>query len=305
MSNERPPDPGSGVLKKTGARPAGATGLPPGRSEARRHPRFLIFGATVRLQRKGARALFGLLDKGVPGGGVDLSEGGIRVSTGVELPVNTPLEVHLEIAKLKDQLSSGGVVRWCRSDPANPSGYHVGIMFVDVDPAQEKKIGRMRLWFTSDQCIEYRERKDASERKLPKVTATEEVRHVPEAAAEAGPGLWVVSLTGSLEGSELEAFQSVVDALLGKDVRGLMVDLRNARPGPNRSVSSFIKIIDQAAFRGVRSVFIAAPSSLRTLIEANTNGNREFAPDVTLGRELLESTRPPGPEPDGGGPRNP
>jgi hypothetical protein len=286
--------------KKSTGRAPGPSGLPPGSREARRHPRFLVYGAVASLRRKGARSLFGLLGGSASGQVIDLSEGGARLSIPAELPVDTPIELQIDIERFKDRIASPAIVRWCHRDPAAPSRHLVGVKFDTLDASAVKKIGRMRSFFTSEHCEEFRERKSASERHLPKQPSPEEPPSDPRApiARELEPGIWIISPRGSLAGSDLDALAKSVEDVLGHDARGLLLDLQAADVASTPDLTRFLRIVDQAAFRGARTVFVGSPPSLTTLIQGRKDSEREFAPNIFAGRTLLVPTAPPGSDPE-------
>ncbi len=57
--------------------------------------------------------------------------------------------VILKFDKFRDKIEAVGEVRWSKENAGKPSGTHSGVMFLDLDPAQVKKICRMRESFTS------------------------------------------------------------------------------------------------------------------------------------------------------------
>ena len=291
--------PKSDEFKKSALRPPGPSGLPPGSREARRHPRFLIFGAVASLRRKGALNLFGLLGSSASATVIDLSEGGARLSIGMELPVDTPIEIQIDIERFKDRIASPGIVRWCLRDPKVPSRHLVGVKFENLDASAVKKIGRMRSFYTSEQCEEFRERKSASERSLPKQPSPDATPSDPRAplTRELEPGIWIITPRGSLAGTDLDALAKSVEDVLGHDARGLLFDFQATDVASTPDLGRFLKIVDQAAFRGARSVFVGSPPSLTTLIQTRKESQREFAPNIFAGRALLVPTPPPGSDP--------
>jgi hypothetical protein len=290
MPKDQLPGPWWEEFRKASGIHLGPAVQPPGRGEGRQHPRFLIFNAAVRLFLKRPGTLFGLLRKGAPGTAIDPSEGGARISTEIEIPVDTPVQIRIDIEKFKDRITSDGLVRWCRINPANPSGHQVGIMFMGLDLSEEKKIGLMRKWFTSDYCREFRERRHSPDRNSP-VPADRPVAMAPSPltveSSEVGKRIWAVTPKGNLEGSNLDLLTMAMDGALNKEATSLILDLKDCRLDSSRGFDRFFQIVDAVALRGIRIVFVAVPLPLRDQFDQRKERRRNFSPDVGLARALL------------------
>jgi len=120
-----------------------------GRSERRKHSRFGVDEATATLYKEGTLVLFGMGRRNKALGPVDLSEGGARLRTRERLDAGAKVRVTLAFDKFDDKIEALGEVRWSREDPRNQDEYHAGVMFLNLEPGQVKKIGHMRGYFTS------------------------------------------------------------------------------------------------------------------------------------------------------------
>jgi hypothetical protein len=296
MNEAETPRSKPGDPSKGGGPPSGSAWLPAGQKDARRYPRFPTSGVDVRLRQKGPTALFGLLGKSISGSASDLSEGGIRVSTGVEISVGSSVELSIDASTFKERFTTGGQVRWCRRDPADAFRYLVGIMFVDSDPSLPKTIERLRTCFAPGGRSGDRERKDPSGTQLPRQAAPAPGASSPPpaGASELEPGVWIIAPSAPLAGASLEALEKAVDDILSRGIHGLLVDFGTFPPGSARDIGGFLKIIDRAAVRGVRSVFVVGAPPLREQIAARSAERREFAEDVPSGLRLLAGGAPSG-----------
>jgi len=137
--------------KVNGSAPAAAGSAGAGSDRRRKHARFTLHDATVKLYRRGATAIFGLASLNIEGVVLDLSEGGLRIETDEKLLKDTKVRLKITVAKFNDTLEADGVTRWCHSHPKNPDRFQVGIEFAGPDPAIARKIGQMRGWYTSAQ----------------------------------------------------------------------------------------------------------------------------------------------------------
>ncbi len=122
---------------------------PESRSERRQHQRFGIDDAAAKLYKEGTLVLFGMGRRNKALGPVDLSEGGARLRTRERLDAGTKVRVILEFDKFQDKIEAQGEVRWSREAPREQEEFHSGVMFLDLQPNQVKKVGRMRGCFTS------------------------------------------------------------------------------------------------------------------------------------------------------------
>ena len=139
-------------FKKLNSSAHDAAGSPQrGRGERRRHPRFSLHDATIKLYRRGATAIFGLARLSIEGAVLDLSEGGVRIDTGERFLPDTKLRLKITVAKFNDTVESDGVTRWCHADLKDPERFQCGVEFLGLDPATARKVVQMRGWYTSAQ----------------------------------------------------------------------------------------------------------------------------------------------------------
>jgi hypothetical protein len=122
--------------------------------ENREHYRFRIEDATTEIYLQGFLGRIGLgrLDpnrKNEARVAVNLSEGGLMVSTHSKLPRGSKVHLRIEMEKFRDVLEADGIVRWCYASARNATEFYTGIEFLNLPPAQIAKIAGMRAWFTS------------------------------------------------------------------------------------------------------------------------------------------------------------
>ena len=152
MSEDAPKQDWFSEFKKLTAPSSDAAGTPPsGRRERRRHARFSMHDATVKLYRKGATAIFGLARLNIEGAVLDMSEGGLRLETNEQLLIDTKLRLKVTVVKFNDTMDADGVTRWCHADPKNAERFTVGVEFLNLDPGALRKISQMKGWYTSSQ----------------------------------------------------------------------------------------------------------------------------------------------------------
>ena len=132
------------------------------RADLRAHTRFRIEDAKTELYLKGFLARMGIGRKNEARVAVNLSEGGIMVSTQSKLAQGAKVQLRLEMEKFKDVIETDGVVRWCYVSARDASQYYAGIEFSKLPQAQLTKISQMRAWFTSP---EFKQR-SATKRRL-------------------------------------------------------------------------------------------------------------------------------------------
>jgi hypothetical protein len=130
--------------------PASPDKAPTGRttaSDLREHPRFKAEGANASLGRPGILAGLGLGPRKHPV--VNLSQGGVMIQLGKRLPIGSRHPLRLEVPKCKEWIEVQGEVRWCLSSAKSESDIYVGLRFVDLSPADRRKLAGMHDLFTS------------------------------------------------------------------------------------------------------------------------------------------------------------
>src|SRR5262249_27390630 len=118
------------------------------RAELRRHPRFRAEEASAQLYIKGFLSKLGIGLKNEARSAVNLSEGGVLLSTHTKLNRGTKVRVRIEIERFKVVIEAEGVITWCFQS-ARDTSFYAGIAFQNLPPAQAALIGKMRSWFTS------------------------------------------------------------------------------------------------------------------------------------------------------------
>jgi hypothetical protein len=117
--------------------------------ELRRNSRFRVENAKTEMYLQGFLTRIGIGRTNEARVAVNLSEGGIMVSTRGKLAPGTKVQIRIEMEKFKDVIEAQGEVRWCYVSARNASEYYTGIRFLKLAPADVSKIGQMRAWFTS------------------------------------------------------------------------------------------------------------------------------------------------------------
>jgi len=145
------------ISESSGSHPA----LP--RAESRRHLRFKIDEADANLSLKGFLTSLGLGRANKARAAINLSEGGVMLLVRELLPEGAKVMVRIEMEKYSEVIEAPGEVRWCEQSARNEKDYYAGIQFTGLGPADLKKIGQMRDWFTS---AEYKTR-SATRRRTP------------------------------------------------------------------------------------------------------------------------------------------
>jgi len=297
--NDPSPSPWMHEFRKASGRSEEDPPLPPlGQDERRLDPRFRLFNVPARLTLKGRSSLLGLRRTEASAVALDLSEGGARIAGPLEVPEGSSVELQIDFVKFKDRISSDGVVAWCRVDPADPSRYKIGIMFVGLQPSVRKKIGSIRQWFTSDYCSEYREVKPPSDKSIavpadPRGAPARDPLSVQ--AEELVPGLWALTVKGFLEGPDFDPLEKVLIHALQRRATGLLIDLKAARARSPRGLEFFLSMVDQAGHLGAKSLFVSVPPALKELFDQRTDRKRNFVPDIAIGKSLLLAARRPPP----------
>ena len=123
---------------------------PPKPENIRRWPRFNIDEeAAVVLYPEKLLNFVGLGTANRAKAAVNLSEGGVLVRTTEKIPRGTRVRLTISIGKFADRFECVGVVRWCYAAARSDTDYYAGVSFLDLPPADVKKIEKMRSWFTS------------------------------------------------------------------------------------------------------------------------------------------------------------
>lgn len=104
------------------------------RAELRQHARFRVEDAKTEIYLKGFLAKLGLGRKNEARVAVNLSEGGILVSTRGKLAPGTKVQLRIEMEKFKDVIETEGEVRWCYVSARDASDFYTGIQFVKIAP---------------------------------------------------------------------------------------------------------------------------------------------------------------------------
>ncbi|HVR85951.1 MAG TPA: PilZ domain-containing protein [Planctomycetota bacterium] len=152
----------SGSLSASGGKKESTSSIKLKHEDLRQHPRFRIEDARTELYLKGFLAKMGIGRKNEARVAVNLSEGGMLVSTHGKLSPGARVLLRLEMEKFKDVIETEGEVRWCYVSARNASEYYAGIQFVKLAPAHLSKINQMRAWFTSPEF----KQKSATRRRL-------------------------------------------------------------------------------------------------------------------------------------------
>jgi hypothetical protein len=139
----------SGSIPAAGAKKDFTSSAKLKRAELRQHLRFRVEGARTEITLKGFLAKLGLGRKNEARVTVNLSEGGILLSTHGKLAPGTKVQLRIEMEKFKDVIDVEGEVRWCYASARDASDFYTGIQFLKLTPAQISKIAQMRAWFTS------------------------------------------------------------------------------------------------------------------------------------------------------------
>jgi hypothetical protein len=158
MTGEPPKQDWFSEFKKLTAPAPDAAGTPPpGKRERRRHQRFSMHDATIKLYRKGATAIFGLARLNIEGRVLDMSEGGLRLETNEQILIDTKVRMKITVVKFNDTLDADGVTRWCHVDPKNEERFTVGVEFSGLDQTVLRKLAQMKGWYSSAQYKALRE----------------------------------------------------------------------------------------------------------------------------------------------------
>ncbi len=142
--------------KEKGAESSSARPAPEG-SERRQFERFEMGEARTVVYREGLLTVIGVGKENKARVALDLSEGGLRILCDERIPVGTKVRVRIEIEKYQDAIEATGTIRWSFQSAKRKEDFFAGIMFVNLDSAQGRKIALMREWFTSPQYKAMRE----------------------------------------------------------------------------------------------------------------------------------------------------
>lgn len=108
---------------------------------------------------------------------------------------------------------------------------------------------------------------------------------------EVAPGVWSLTLRGSVDASNVAKLEGVATELLQSGARSLFIVLRKAEYVSSTGFSFFLKIADEAAARGGKVVFVGSPPSIKGIFKLlGLEGVLAFAADETAALALL--TRP-------------
>ena len=140
-------------------------GLPIGRkNDLRGSERFPIEDAVPLVYAKTFLSMLGIGRSNEARSAVNLSAGGILVSTRGRLRNGTKVRIRLHLEKFKDVIEAEGIVRWCSKGAGEGADYYAGIRFTRVPDPAALKISRLRGYFTS---AEYRARSAVRRRRDP------------------------------------------------------------------------------------------------------------------------------------------
>lgn len=139
--------------------PAGPTA---GTSERRKHARFKPEGVTARFAKGGFLAKVGLGT--IQARVFNISEGGVLLLGKMRFSEGAQIALRIEIPSHQDEIVCDAHVRWCSQSAKSESEFYVGLAFVGLKAVDEKKIAKMREWFTSAQ---FKARSSTRLRRLP------------------------------------------------------------------------------------------------------------------------------------------
>jgi hypothetical protein len=141
-------------------KPASERSLP-SVSDKREHPRFRIEGTTMAIGKPGLLATLGLGLIRHPV--VNLSQGGVMVKFVKRLPVDSRHPLRIEIPKYKEVIEGLGEVRWCGESAKSKTEIYLGIQFVNLPAAEQRKLtGIYELVTSAEYKAKASARKDAS-----------------------------------------------------------------------------------------------------------------------------------------------
>jgi|SRR5579862_3322317 len=142
-------------------KPPSDRSIPAASSDKRQYPRFKIEGTTVAIGKPGFLATLGLGPIRHPV--VNLSQGGAMVKFVKRLPVDSRHPLRIEIPRYKEVIEGFGEVRWCGESAKVKSEIYLGIQFVDLPAAEQRKLsGIYDLVTSAEYKAKATTRKDAS-----------------------------------------------------------------------------------------------------------------------------------------------
>ena len=120
-------------------------------SERRKHPRY-PYNETVHVKLCSVEGMDDLEGQGLVCKTSDISEGGVCFRVDREIPIETAIELRIELASPPTTFIHQGAVRWVREIDA-VNGFQVGVEFTSTAPAV------LQIWRTLVDQI----RKDSAE----------------------------------------------------------------------------------------------------------------------------------------------
>ena len=98
--------------------------------------------------------------------------------------------------------------------------------------------------------------------------------------ADLGKGVWALGIRGSLDASNVNSFAEAAAALIGQGARDVLIELREAQYVSSAGFGGFLKVVDDAAERRGRVVFVGVPPSIKGVFKLlGLETALAFAPD--------------------------
>lgn len=113
----------------------------------RKHVRFRPEGVVARMDKGGLLGKVGI--GSVQTRVINLSEGGVLLVGKARYARGSRVSLRIEIPSHKDTIVCDAEVRWSYKNARDESEYYTGLSFVNLKAIEEKKIAKMREWFTS------------------------------------------------------------------------------------------------------------------------------------------------------------
>jgi hypothetical protein len=155
-------------LEECGGMTGGASNPPlpaAGSADKRQFPRFKVEGTTTSIGKPGLLASLGLGPIKFPV--VNLSQGGAMVRVSKRLPMDSRHELRIEIPRYKEVIETVGEIRWCGESAKKETDIYIGLRFVDLSAAEQRKLAGIYELFTSAEVkAKSPTRKDASSTSL-------------------------------------------------------------------------------------------------------------------------------------------